>query len=468
MVCGIWKKLLIFFVLSVALQAQTPQDIFEKFRPKICKVQFYKNVSSQAKIGSYIKIKQNRVGVVVSPEGLIMVNSDVYPLSLDILSGDGVSFFSGEPTDFRVELSDGREYVAEFVGKDEQAQVAFLRIGGDPEKPFSYVQFRTSDSVSVGQTVYLLELLGENYNFKPLFSNYAINAILNKPRRKFLIKNGDTALSAGGLIISSQGAAIGVTLRNSTENNFHEAMDFGDFGNTFLEIAPTEWFISLIENPPVLESAIYQGKAWFGIGMQALTPELKNYWHIDAPGGVIIDRVYPDSPADKAGLNVKDVIVSFNEQPLDIQRDEELGRFREMIARETVGETLPLKIVRNGAVKNKKLKLAAAPRTVDLAEKYQLSELGIEVRKLTRDILYDYNLPLDTKGVYVFQVDRAAPAGLGGLETGSIIKKVNGQPVTDLLDFQQKIEKIMRNKPKKLMFQTQFRRDTQFVFVDTQ
>lgn len=468
MVCGIWKKLLILLVLNVALQAQTPQEIFEKFRPRICKIQFYKNVSSQAKIGSYIKIKQNRIGVIVNADGLVMVNSDVYPLSLDILSGDGVSFFSGVPSDFKVTLSDGMEYDAEFVGKDDQAQVAFLRIAGELEKPLSYVQFSASDSISVGTPVFLLELLGENYNFKPLFTSYTINSIITKPRRKFLIKNGDTALSAGGLIITTQGKAVGVTLRNSLANNFHEAIDFGDFGKGFLEIAPSEWFAKLIEQPPVLENAIHQGKAWFGIGMQALTPELKNYWHIDASGGVVIDRVYPDSPADKAGLKVKDVIVSFNERPLDIQRDEELGRFREMIARETVGETLPLKIVREGAVKNKKLKLTAAPRTVDLAEKYQLSELGIEVRKLTRDILYDYNLPLDTKGVYVFQVDRAAPAGLGGLETGSIITKIDGQPVNDLQDFQQKIEKIMQNKPKKLMFQTQFRRATQFVFIDTQ
>ncbi len=463
-----WKKLLILLTLSAALSAQTPREIFEKFRPRICKVQFYKNVSSQAKIGSYIKIIQHRIGVLVNPDGLVMVNSDVYPLSLDILSGDGVSFFSGEPSDFKVTLSDGAEYDAEFVGKDDQAQVAFLRISGELEKPLSYVQFSASDSISVGEPVYLLELLGENYNFKPLFTNYTINSVITKPRRKFLIKNGETALSAGGLIISARGEAIGITLRNSLGNNFHEAMDFGDFGKGFLEIAPSEWFANLIENPPVLANEIYQGKAWFGIGMQALTPGLKDYWHIDAPGGVVIDRVYPDSPADKAGLKVKDVIVSFKEKPLDIQRDEELGRFREMIAREAVGETLKLQIVRAGAVKNKKLKLTPAPRSVDLAEKYQLSELGVEVRKLTRDILYDYNLPLDTKGVYVFQVDRAAPAGLGGLETGSIITKVDGQPVINLQDFQQKIEKIMQNKPKKLMFQTQFRRSTQFVFVDTQ
>ena len=92
---------LIFFLGAAVLQGESPLELYNRFRPVMCRVQFYKNVSSQSQIGSYIKIKQHRVGIVVNPEGLIMVNSDVYPLSLDILSGTGMSFASGEPTDFR-------------------------------------------------------------------------------------------------------------------------------------------------------------------------------------------------------------------------------------------------------------------------------------------------------------------------------------------------------------------------------
>jgi S1-C subfamily serine protease len=137
-----------------------------------------------------------------------------------------------------------------------------------------------------------------------------------------------------------------------------------------------------------------------------------------------------------------------------------------MITQKEPGNVIEIAFFRDGKTHNDKVELAPAPRAIDLAEKYQLSELGIEVRELTRDILYDYNLPLDTEGVYVFQVDRASPAGLGNLEMGSIITHVNGQPVKDLTSFEETITNILAGDSQKLMLQVQFRQETHFVFLD--
>lgn len=446
--------------------SQTSQEVFQSFRPKICLVQFYKSVSSQAQIGSYFKVKQNRIGIIVSADGLVMVNSDVYPLSLDIISGDGVSFSFGEPSDFKVKLNDGTEYDAEFLGKDDLSQVGFVKITAELPAPLPFVEFSSSGLVEIGQAVYLLELLGESYNFEPLFTPYTINAIVNNPRRKFLINSDLTSLSAGGLIITDKGEAVGVTLRLNYDFSFHTPSEFEEFRRDFLEIAPSEWFVELIKNPPVLEKGIYQGKAWLGIGMQALTPELKDYWQAPAEGGVIVNRIFPSSPAEKAGLKERDVILTFDHKALDIKRDEDLNRFKEMITQKDPGSTVEITLFRDGKTRKEKIELAPAPRAIDLAKKYQSSELGIEVRELTRDILYDFNLPLDTEGVYVFQVDRASPAGLGGLEMGSIITHVDGQPVKDLKSFEEMITKILAGNSQKLMLQVQFRQETRFVFLD--
>lgn len=454
---------LVFFATGFS---QTSQEIFQSFRPKICLVQFYKSVSSQAQIGSYFKVKQNRIGIIVSADGMVMVNSDVYPLSLDIISGDGVSFSFGEPSDFKVKLHDGTEYDAEFIGKDDLSQVGFVKITGELPEPLPFVEFSSSSMVEVGQPVYLLELLGESYNFEPLFTPYTINAVVKNPRQKFMINSNLTALSAGGLVITSAGEAVGVTLRFSYDFSFQTPSEFEEFRREFLEIAPSEWFVDLIKNPPVLEKGIHQGKAWLGIGMQALTPELKDYWQVPAEGGVIVNRIYPRSPAEKAGLKVRDIILTFDFKALDIKRDEDLNRFKEMITQKEPGNTIEVTLFRDGKTRKDKVELAPAPRAIDLAEKYQLSELGIEVRELTRDILYDYNLPLDTEGVYVFQVDRASPAGLGNLEMGSIITHINGQPVKDLKSFEETITNILAGDSQKLMLQVQFRQETHFVFLD--
>jgi hypothetical protein len=59
-----------------------PEDIYHLYQDKICLVSFYQNIASESKIGSFDKIKRYRIGIVVGPTGLIMVSSDVYPVSL--------------------------------------------------------------------------------------------------------------------------------------------------------------------------------------------------------------------------------------------------------------------------------------------------------------------------------------------------------------------------------------------------
>jgi len=126
-------------------------------------VTYYQNVAMHSKIGSYMKIKQHRNGILVNDQGLVMVSSDVYPLSLDIMTG-GASFFSGEPTDFEVELSTGKKYKASFVGKDDQAGVAFLQMELPPNTTVPFITFQP-DTLAPGTPVFVLELLDYSGGF---------------------------------------------------------------------------------------------------------------------------------------------------------------------------------------------------------------------------------------------------------------------------------------------------------------
>lgn len=462
-------RLLFIFLLSIFLQgfAQSPREIFQKNRPAVCLVTYFKNVASQSQIGSFTKIKQNRIGVIVDPQGLVMVSSDVYPISLDIVSGGGSSYFySGEPSDFKIKLFDDREFDAKFIGKDDLSQVAFIRITDENSGPLPYIEFSDTDDIQIGQGVFLLELLGESEKFQPLFTPMTINAILINPRKRFLINGSSISLSAGGLVLSQSGKAIGITLKSEEAYSFNNQMDLGEYQQNLIEIAPTEWFKKLIKNPPLVTKETYQGKSWLGIRMQALTPELKSYWDLNEAGGVIIDQVYAESPADRAGLRTRDIITAFNDKKLKITSDEELNQLRELITQQAPGSKIKLAVTRDGKVIEKEVKLTAAPESVDRADKFQLVNLGLEVRELTRDILYDYNLPLGTNGVYVYQVDRAAPAGLAGMPIGGIITEVDNQPIKNLKSFEQTINKILKDNPEKIMFRVQVRKTTLFVFVE--
>jgi S1-C subfamily serine protease len=463
---AVFKVFLIVLIFIHLLPGSTPRDIYDKVHPTICLVSFFQNISSDAKIGSFDKIKRHCTGILINSSGLVMVTSEVYPVSLDFVSSGG-SFLSGVPTEFKVKLVTGMEYEAIFLGKDDQARVAFIQIQPkNPDEIFPFVQFVSTQQVGVADRVYVAELLNQNYNFSVLFSPLLINAIVESPQRKFLINNQSTALSAGGLVLNETGEAIGVTISQVFDFTFMQPSDFGDFHKEYLEIAPSEWFINLIENPPNLsENQIIQN-AWLGIRMQALTPELREYWGVSQKGGVVINWLFTESPAEKAKLKVGDVILAVEDSTLEVTKDEETAKLRNIILNYPIGSEIKLKLFRNSKEIYRKVKLAAAPKAIGVAEGFPVPEWGFEIRELTQDILYQNNLPLDTRGVFVFQVDRASPGGIAGLNIGDIIQEINGKQITDLSTAKRIIEEELNRTNPMQMVKVWSNRATHFVFID--
>ncbi len=463
----------VFFLVITACMTttvysgQNPEKLFKRYENGIVRVEYFKNVTANSEIGNYVKKKQYRIGLVVRSSGIIMVSNDVYPLSLDILSAQGGSFFSAPPTDFKVTLPNGKSYPAEFLGKDDQAEVAFLKAQLPPDSTLDSVTFSFGKEAHMGEKIYLLELLSKKYDFAPLFTPTHVNAVIRKPRLKYIVDHVTPSLSAGGLVIDSSGNAIGITLKPPAAFDFSDPEDFGaEGGNIYTEIAPADWFKSLIANPPILKNSRKNGKPWLGIRMQALTTSLKKFWKIPFAGGVVVDKVLPESPAEKAGLQPRDIILAVNNKAVYFDRDQDLQRFREMVINLLSHHKAAFKIFRNGKTIIKNIMMEPAPPSIDLSPKLELPDLGFEVREITRDVLYQNNLPLNTRGLYVFRVDFAAPAGLAGLQIGQIITEVDQNPVRDLQGFKKIIKKSMEATTPKVLLKVLDRHRNRFVFIE--
>ncbi len=456
---------LIYVLLSSVIAAHSAREIFETNRDKVCLISYYQNISSEVRIGSFDKVKRYCIGVLVNPEGLVMVSSEVYPVSLDIISGEG-SLLTDLPSDFTVTLSTGENFPAEFISKDDQAQVAFIQIKNlKPGRKLPFAKFSTTHHLSVGDTIFVLELLPENYNFEPLFTQHLINALVASPQKRFLINNYSPALSPGGLVIDSKNHPIGVTIPQSANVSIQSSTNIEDMYKDFLEIAPSEWFSHLIENPKELRKNETISKSWLGIRMQGLNRELQRYWKVPQQGGIIINQVFQESPASKAGLQVGDVILAVNDSVLLVQKDKETVQLRNIIRAHPPGKPLTMKIFRDGTILTIQVVPEAAPKAISLAKKFSLPELGFEIRELTRDVLYDENLPLSTPGVFVYQVDPASPAGLAGLIIGDIIQEINRKPVKSLPQAKANLKNILQQPHPKFMLKILRNRSTRFVFI---
>jgi predicted metalloprotease with PDZ domain len=113
-----------------------------------------------------------------------------------------------------------------------------------------------------------------------------------------------------------------------------------------------------VASPGLAGAATTTQKPWLGVSMQELTSDLSEGLDYNGPGGVIVSRVVPGSPAEKAGLERDDVIVRFNGRT--VEDPEELTN---EVAAAAVGQRVSVQVFREGALRTIGVTLGARPRT---------------------------------------------------------------------------------------------------------
>ena len=110
---------------------------------------------------------------------------------------------------------------------------------------------------------------------------------------------------------------------------------------------------------PVVAGALRGGdlvRAWSGLVGQPLTQDLAEGFGLETPGGVIVAKVYPGGPADRAGVRAGDVILG-----LDGRRVADVESFRYRVATRDLGGTAELEIWRGRTTRTLDLPLGPAP-----------------------------------------------------------------------------------------------------------
>jgi S1-C subfamily serine protease len=186
-------------------------------------------------------------------------------------------------------------------------------------------------------------------------------------------------------------------------------------------------------------------RGYVGIGLQAITPGEESAFGLRAgQTGVAIAEVEPNSPGQKAGLQVGDVIVSVNGTPAS-----DVNSLRLQIAGLAPGSRANLKIMRNGQEMDMPITLGES-HLFDVARNRgngqgpggeqgengtQSALAGVQIDSLNSDTSTQMKLPSHVTGVIVTSVDETSPAGEAGLQEGDVIERVNHQKVTGPSDF---------------------------------
>jgi serine protease Do len=189
-------------------------------------------------------------------------------------------------------------------------------------------------------------------------------------------------------------------------------------------------------------------RGFLGVAIQSLNEEYAEDLGLSITEGALISEVNPDGPADKSGIQVQDVIVSWDGD--EITTSDELVR---AVRRTTVGKPVEVIVVRDGERKTLQVITGEREETDDDDDNprdnddeddndrgdRELVE-GMELGRITSDIRRRFRIEDDVDGAVVLRVARRSQAARAAIRPGFVILRVNQSAIETPGDVAKAIE----------------------------
>jgi serine protease Do len=361
-------------------------------------------------------------GVIINPEGYILTNEHVVR-GADELKGT---------------LTTGEEYPGKVVGLDAASDLAVVKIDA---QNLPYAVLGNSDDLIIGEWAIAVGnpfgyLLDDPHPTVTVGVISAVNRDIKREKgqqqiyRKMI--QTDAAINpgnSGGPLVNAEGEVIGINTFIFTTSRGSEGIGFA------IPINRAKTIISdLIQHGEVTRS-------WIGVTLQDLTPLLVQSLELESTEGVIVSDVEEDSPAQKAGLIRKDVIIEANDQKIRNSID-----WEDLVYLARPGEDLDISFLRNGKERHTKLRVESSPARL---AKGSQSDLGMTVTNITRTIANQLRI-YNRKGAIITSVEKESPAYNAGLQVGDIIRQIGNEPIEAVEDYE-KVMRAVKDKSKLIM-----------------
>jgi serine protease Do len=352
-------------------------------------------------------------GLVLDGAGNIITNSHVVE----------------KATKVTVTMADGRELPAKVIGFDKQTDVAVVRLQSPPR---DLVAARIGDSskVEVGEWVLAVG--------SPLGLDQSVTAgIISSKGRvgKHVSMSGDRVReyiqtdakinpgNSGGPLANLDAEVIGInTLINTGPGG---AYGFAIPMNVVRRVAQ-----SLLTDGRVRHAflGIFLGDIKDGQRLTGDGEPDRSQGEVKGapPLAAWVTKIKPDSPAQRAGVHVGDVIVGIDGQKIEGARD-----VVDYVASRSVGTKVSVAYVRDGRAGNLQITLAELPQEDEVASaEAHKDDSGLSMQTLTPEIARFLNVDPTSKGAVVTEVAPGSAAGRAGLKADDVIVEIDHKPVT--------------------------------------
>ncbi len=356
-------------------------------------------------------------GFIIDPEGYIVTNNHVI---------DGAE-------EIKITLDDESQLDATIIGQDEKTDLAVLKV--ETDKALPYVKFGDSDVTRVGDWVFVI---GNPFGLGGTVTAGIVSArardINAGPFDDFI--QTDAAINrgnSGGPMFNVAGEVIGISTAIFSPNGI---------GNVGIGFAVP----SSLAHPIIKQ--LKQGKSvergWLGVKIQHVNDEIAESLGMDKPQGALVAEVIDGSPAERGGIKVGDVILSFDDKDVHVMR-----KLPRIVAETDVGKDVDVVVLRDGKEVTVEINVAKledeekeqpANQEEDLGEEEGEEILGMYLERLGSNDRKQYGIKNDVDGLIVRGVSRDAIALERGIRRGDVILQVNREEARSVDDIKDAME----------------------------
>ena len=350
-------------------------------------------------------------GFIISQDGYVLTNHHVVKDADEIV----------------VKLTDRRELVAKLVGSDALTDVALLKLDA---KDLPVVTIGSPEQLQVGEWVLAI---GSPFGFEQSVTAGIVSAKgRSLPGGNYVpFIQTDVAINpgnSGGPLFNMDGKVVGINSQIYSRTGGFMGLSFA---------IPMDVVMNVVEQ---IKTSGKVSRGWLGVQIQDVTRELAESFGMKRPQGALVAKVIPGSPAEKAGLQIGDIITEFNGQAIETS-----GELPPMVGMTPINQQSTVKIIRQGETKSVSVTVGLLPeQDLKIAESKvetkPVNRLGVVVADLTD--AQRAKLQISKYGVLVQDVSKGA-ARDAGIQSGDVILRIQNNVIRDVAEF----DKIVKNLP---------------------
>ena len=363
-------------------------------------------------------------GFIIDAKGIVVTNNHVIDGAEDIV----------------VQVNGEKKFNAKVVGADPLSDIAVLQL--DTKEKFIPVKFGDSDKARIGDWVIAI---GNPFGLGGTVTSGIISArnrSIGLSRYEDYIQTDASINSgnSGGPLFNMDGDVIGIN-----------TAILGRSGNVGIGFS-----IPSNSAKIVIDQLIEFGetkRGWLGVRIQDVTKEIAEVENLNEPKGALVASVAPNSPSEKAGVKAGDIILEFNGETI-----KEMKELPIIVARTEVGKKVKVKIWRNKKEIVKTITLGRLETSEDFKvterdttpKDQRIESLKITVREISKEDIKNRNLPNQTTGLVITQIEKDSPL-INSIEENSIILEAQKKKIKNSNDLNKAVEQVLKSNQKTIL-----------------